>query len=558
MSAMRTGPRAVAGALSGAISSLCLVIFTILGLGLLSPGCGGSRGGSKGGAPGDTWGVTTRIPADTPYIFAALTPVPEALVTKFSATFEAQLAQAHRQLLPLLAASTAPWAKAVSTLLDEVRTLKPTKWWQSVGFAPGGRFALYGLSLWPVARLEVANSDTVNKTVQRYLTLAQLQVQPTRQKEWTLWQLTFGPATVIVAISPKEAVIAALPSQLAARALPWLTGEQKAERSLADDRALPQMMAQHEFLPYMVGYADLQSVMTILSGRATGVSRELGESLNLPELAGCAADVDRLAALIPRLAFGYTKLDEKAFSGGLVVELPPHAVTELRRVATSSPGVTWPVAGNPLFAMEVSADVGDAIGLLGDIGKAIEARPFSCGALQELNAFGATLRKLATEPLPPIVTGLRGVSLVVEDATASPVTFAGHLTAVGEQLETVQTWLMMIPGFGDLKLATDGTPASLPVGNLGMTWAKSAHLAVRGDRMTVAVGGDSARKAAEQLKAPASTNAPLFGMSFDASKMAKLSAEAAAAFEGYQTLRDVSFAFELRQQGLYMKVDGSW
>jgi hypothetical protein len=527
-------------------------------LGLLSTGCGGSRGGAKGGAAGDPWGVTSRIPADTPYIFAALTPVPDALVTKFSATFEAQLAQAHRQLLPILSATDAPWAKAVSTLLDEVRTLKPTKWWQSAGFAPGGRFAMYGLSLWPVVRFEVANADTVNKTVQRYLTLAQLQVQPTRQKDWTLWQMTFGPAAVIIAISPREAVVAALPAQLAARALPWLTGEQKPERSLADDRALPQMMAVHEFLPYMVGYADLQSVMTILSGRATGVSRDLGESLNLPELAGCAADVDRLAALIPRIAFGYTKLDEKAFSGGLVIEMPPHAVTELGRIATTSPGVTWPVTGSPLFAMEASADVGNAITLLGDLGKAIEARPFSCGALHELNALGASLRKLATEPLPPIVTGLRGVSLVIEDATASPVSFVGQLTAVGEQLETVQTWLAMIPGFGDLKLAPDGTAASLPVGNLGMSWAKSAHLAMRGDRLTVAVGGDSARKAEDQLKTAPLTNAPLFGMSFDAVKVAKLSPEAAAAFEGYQTLRDVSFAFELRPQGLYMKVDGSW
>lgn len=551
---MRTGPRAVAGS-AGALPSLLLLLAT---LGLLLTGCGGARGGAKGGASGDTWGVTRRIPSDTPYIFAALTPVPDALVTKFSATFEAQLAQAHRQLLPLLAASDAPWAKVASTLLDEIRTQKPTRWWQNVGFAPGGRFALYGLSLWPVVRLEVANADTVQKTVQRYLGLAQLQVQPTRQKDWTIWQLTFGPATVIVAISAKEAVVAAVPAQLAARALPWLTGEQQPERSLADDRALGQLMAQHSFLPYIVGYADLQSVISILSGRAAGVSRELGESLNLPELAGCAADVDRLAALIPRLAFGYTRLDEQAFSGGLVLEMPPHAVAALGRVATTSPGVTWPVGGKPLFAMEASVDVGNAIGLLGDLGKAIEARPFSCGALHELNAFGASLRKLATEPLPPIVTGLRGLSIVVEDATTSPVTFVGQLTAVGEQLETVQTWLAMIPGFGDLKLAPDGTPASLPVGNLGLTWAPSAHLALRGDRLTVAVGGDSARKAADQLKTAPTTRAPLFGMTFDAVKAAKLSPEAAQAFEGYQTLRDVSFTFELRQQGLYMNADGSW
>ncbi len=530
----------------------------LLGGAVAGGGCGGSRGGSHGAPGGDSWGVTARIPADTPYVFAALTPVPDALLAKFKAITDAQLAQAHRTLLPLLASTSAPWAKALSMLIEELRTQKPTQWWQNAGFAPGGRFAIYGLSLWPVARLEVAKPDVVAQTVQRYLDLAQLSVAPTKDKGWTLWPVHFADKVVLLGVSEKEAVISFLPAALLPAALPWITGEKTPERSLADDRALAQLMAQHNFLPYMVGYADLQATMGILSGRAAGVARELGASFSLPELASCAADVDRLAALTPRFGFGYSKLDEQGFTGGLVVEMPPHAVKELSRVAVTSPGVVWPVANKPMFAMEISADVGDAIALLGDIGKAIQAKPFGCGALAGLNSFGGTLSQLASQPLPPIVTGLRGVSLVVDDATTNPPSVVGQLTAVGEQLETVQTWLMMVPGFGDLKLATDGTPASLPVNNFGSEWAKSAHLAVRGDRLTLAVGGESARRAAEEVKAAPGKPAPLLGMSFDAEKISKMSPEAAAAFQGYQTMRDVSFAFELRQQGLYMNVDGSW
>jgi hypothetical protein len=520
--------------------------------------CGGSRGGSPGGTTDDSWGVTARIPADTPYVFASLTPVPDALAKRFAATMDAQLAQAHRQLLPMISQTTAPWGRAAATLLDEIRTQKPAPWWQNAGFAPGGRFALYGLSLWPVLRLEVARPDAVARTVQRYLDLMQLPANANRRGEWTTWQLTFDGVGVVIAVSAREAVISALPAQLAAAALPWLTGEKKPERSLADDRALPTLMNQHGFLPYLMGVVDLQEVIAILSGRASGVSRELGELLNLPALAGCAADIDRLAALTPRVAFGYSELDEKGMSGGFVVEMPPHVVAALRRLLTTSPTVPWPVAGHPLFAMSASVDIGNALALFGELGAAMQERPFRCGALAELNDLGASWRQLAQSSLPTIVTELRGLSVVMEDGTAEPPRFSGHVLAVGEQLDTLPGFLSMIPGFGNVVLAKDGTPAELPLAQLGVPWASSAHAALRADRLVIAVGEGSGGRAAEQLKAVPTKPAPLFGLYFDFAKVAKLSPQMSDAITSNQTLIDAALSLELRDEGLRMNVDATW
>lgn len=532
-----------------------LALLLALGLAL---GCGGSRGGSPGGAADDSWGVTARIPADTPYVFAALSPVPDAVMQKFSATIEAQLAQAHRQLLPLLAQTDAPWGRAISTFLDEVRSQKPSQWWQNAGFAPGGRFAIHGLSLWPVLRLEVARQEVVQKTVQRYLDLAQLPATAGRRGGWTTWQLAFGDAAVVLAVSAREALVAAMPAPLVGPALPWLLGEKKAARSLADDRLLPSLMTQHSFLPYFVGAVDLQEVIAILSGRAAGAADELGKSLHLPELTSCAADVDRLAALTPRVAFGYGKLDEKGMSGGFVVEMPPHVVAALRRLLTPLPTVTWPVPGRPLFAMSAALDVGNAIALFGDLGDAIGKRPFGCGALAELNELGASWRRMAGSPLPPIVTGLRGVSFVMEEGTTEPLNLVGYVVAVGEQLDSLTTWMSLVPGLGNLSLPGDGTPAELPVAQLGMGWAKSAHAALRADRLVVAVGGESSKRAAEQMKAVPQKPAPLFGMSFDFAKVAKMAPQAAESLGGYQNLIDASISVELRDEGLRMNVDGTW
>jgi hypothetical protein len=545
------GPRGARAILSP------LALAALLGLALLA-GCGGPRGGSRGGTAEDSWGVTARIPADAPYIFAALSPVPDAVMQKFSATVETQLAQAHRQLLPLLAQTGAAWGRALSTFLDELRAQKPSQWWQNAGFAPGGRFAIHGLSLWPVLRLEVARQDVVQKTVQRYLELAQLQAAPARRGDWTLWQLTFDEVGVVMAVSAREALVAAMPAPLVGPALPWLLGEKRAARSLADDRALPSLMNQHSYLPYMLGVVDLQEIIAILSGRASGVAAELGKSLHLPELASCAADVDRLAALTPRVAFGYSKLDEKGMSGGFVVEMPPHVVTALRRLLTPLPTVSWPVPGRPLFAMSASLDVGNAVALFGELGQAIAQRPFGCGALTELNELGASWRQMAASPLPPVLTGLRGVSVVMEEGTAEPPSFIGYVVAVGEQLDSLTSMLALVPGLGNLSLPSDGTPAELPAAQLGMRWASSAHAALRADRLVVAVGGQSRTRAVEQMKAAPQQPAPLFGMSFDFAKVLKMSPQAAESLGGYQNLIDAALYVELRDEGLRLNVDGTW
>lgn len=536
------------------LAALALLALT---LSLALAGCGGSRGGSRGGGD-DSWGVTARIPSDTPYVFAALSPVPDAVMQKFSATIEAQLAQAHRQLLPLLAQTSAPWGHALSTFLDEIRTQKPSLWWQNAGFAPGGRFAIYGLSLWPVLRLEVAKPDVVQKTVQRYLELTKLQATPGKRGEWTTWQLTLGEVGVVIAVSAREALIAAMPAPLIGPALPWLVGEKKPERSLADDRALPSLMNQHSFLPYIVGAIDLQEIITILSGRATGVAAELGKSLHLPELAACAGDVDRLAVLTPRVAFGYSKLDEKGMSGGFVVEMPPHVVTALRRLLTPLPTVPWPVPGRPLFAMTASLDVGNAIALLGELGESIGKAPFRCGALAELNDLGASWRRMASTPPLPIINGLRGLSFVMEEGTTEPLNLIGYVVAVGEQLDSLTTWMALVPGLGNVSVPTDGTPVALPAEQLGMPWAKSAHAALRADRLVVAVGGESQQRAVEQMKAAPQKPAPLFGMSFDFAKVAKMSPQAAQSLGGYQNLIDATISIELHDEGLRMNVDGTW
>jgi hypothetical protein len=279
--------------------------------------------------------------------------------------------------------------------------------------------------------------------------------------------------------------------------------------------------------------------------------------LRVPELTGCAADVDRLAALTPRVSMGYHRLDVNGFSASVVAETPPTIATALGKLMTAAPGVSWPLPGKPLFAMAMAADVGAVMALLGDMGNAMAARPFTCSALASLNDLGKSLSGLANTSLPPIVSGLRGVSLVVDEATIDPPGGVGHALVVSEQMESLPMFLAFVPGLSGLDLKTDGTPVALPVDQLGVAWIGAAHAALRGDRAVITVGTDSARRATEELKAPVPQRSPLLALTYDIVRFRQLSPQFADALGAY-SFREAGMALEIVEQGVRLLVEGTW
>lgn len=530
--------------------------YLVFGFVVLASSCGGSRGSSQESNPArDSWNVTAKIPSDTPYVFATLTALPEPVAGKLSAGIDSQFAQVTQKLEPVLAGESAPWAKAARSLINDMKAQPIAQFWQTAGFARGGRFAFYGLSVWPVLRAEVARADALSKLIRRTMTAAGMPATSTRQGDWETWQLRSGQHTVLIAVSAREAVASLLPSEFVTKALPQVLGLQRPPRSLAEDGTIPALLKQHRLLPQLVSFVDARAVQAILSGRSAGLTGELSRSMRMPS--SCVADFDRIVALFPRMVFGYHSIDEKSFSGGLVIEMAPKILSALGALSTSAAGVTWPVAGKPLFAMASAIDIGAAVRLIADLGAEIEARPFACSGLAELNRSAPGWRKLPDSSLPPILTGIRGISLVVDDATISPPGGVGHVRVVSEQMETLPNWLAFVPGLGGLSLRPDGVAVALPLDQLGAGWVQSAHAALRGDSLVVAVGADSARRASTSLPSAVPQRSPLFSIAYDADRLRKLSPVLSEALLG-SSVRDAAMVMDLNDQGLNFTVDGRW
>ena len=94
--------------------------------------------------------ILAAVPADTPYLFGVIEPTAPALRDQM-------FAQSGEQLVTYLkkaASGQGKMAVFAAALYQEIDGVDPAHIIDALGGARDGRFVLYGLSIWPVMRLE--------------------------------------------------------------------------------------------------------------------------------------------------------------------------------------------------------------------------------------------------------------------------------------------------------------------------------------------------------------------------------------------------------------------
>jgi hypothetical protein len=259
-------------------------------------------------------------------------------------------------------------------------------------------------------------------------------------------------------------------------------------------------------------------------------------------------------AFAPRAVFGYHKLDDAGFSGSLVIETAPWLTKAVARLHTTVPPV--PLTGQALLAVGGAFDLVAANELLHELAAGARAHPFQCTALAAIDDVAGKLGDLGE--VPPPLRGVHGFGLVVEDASVNPPSGKGQLVVVGTQVAAAVAQLLpTLPMH--LHVTADGTPTTVPLDWLGLPAIKSAHVAMRGDRVALAVGPDSERRVAAALATPASPRTPLFAISYDLPRVR----------ERFGNLLDDSdtdladfgnaaLTLDVRDEGLVLEATGTW
>jgi hypothetical protein len=504
--------------------------------------------------------ILAEVPADAPYLIALLEPMNDALRQRMMHNLDAQLAQSMKALDKLRdgGGKPEPWMRAMLALADELRAKGAAAWLDQLGIDPRGRFVLYGMSLWPVARIELRDPTKLRATIARVLSAAGTQPQQRTLDGRAYWLASGGELSFVAAVLDREAVAAVLPTAAVDAALPQLLGTRPPDHSLAATTTVPDLLARHRFLGVLLGYLDAHRIVDVI---AAAQPRPIDIPLRTatgPVSTDCRADLDRFAAAIPRLVLGYHRFDDAGFDASMVLETQPATVAALRKLHAVVPEVTARPAGHPLFAMASAMDPDQLIAWLQDQARQIHDRPFRCAWFAEWNEAAADIAAKLAAPLPPTWRGVRGFAMAIDDATILPPSVTGHVLVAGDRVaDLVQSLAGQVPAIAGIPLTRDGRPVALPTRALRIP--VPAHFALTTDRLVIAAGDGSERRVTEHLRSPAPRASPLFTMAFDVPRLQQILASLGQTpVDNLGSLRDVGLGVDVDDTGISFDVFGSW
>ena len=524
--------------------------------------CGGS---SKPGTLSSKWAapaILAQVPADSPYVFATLQPLEDKLRRRLFATASksiAEMVKATDAMAPADRANLDPAVRAILSLADELRGKDLANWWRELGFDPNGRFALYGLSVWPVARVEIADSARVRAVIERAITAAGLTPTRATLDGRAYWSTGTKDITVVAAVLEHEAVFALLPTSGVASALPLVLGTQKPAHPLVATTTVTDLLARNHFMNLMVGYLDLRSVLAVMTGPTpTPLDAPLRAHAG-PIPPACSVDLARLVSTMPRVAFGYRRFDEAGFEGRIVFETTPSVVSAMKRVRASVPEVAIPVAGHPLFALGVAVKPDELIAWLRSVTGELHAHPFTCPWFDGINRAGTELAGKLASPLPPMLRGVRGFAMIVDSLMVEPFDVTGHVLIAGDHAADLLSSLTgTLPGVPNLPVKPDGRPVEIPTQQMHLP-VRSAHIAMTADRIVIAAGANSAQRATSHLASPPPASSPLGLMVFDMPRIQALLASIGSKdATKIDYVGDIGMSMDVADEGLGFDVWGTW
>lgn len=522
--------------------------------------CGG--GAPQPGTLSSRWAappILSHVPADTPYLLALLEPMTDSMRRRMMQGVDKRMLEALRTLEKEAEGERPePWMRVVAALINEVKDKDPDKWGEHFGFDPRGRFVLYGLSAWPVMRIEIASAARLRAAIEHVLTAAGLSPQQRTFEGHAYWSAGGAQVTFVAAVLDREVVAALVPTGAIDQTLPLVLGTRSPPATLAATTTVPDLLARHHFIGTMLGYVDLHNIVDIVTGTRPG-------PLDAPLRAGigrvtpaCRTDLDRLAAIAPRFVAGYRRLDESGMDASAVIETPPGVVSALRGLRAAVPEVVAPTPGHPLLALGAAIDPRALIEWLRDVTRQVHDRPFECPWFRGINDASGELAGTLARPVPPTWLGLRGFSLTIDDASIMPPNVVGHVVVAGDRVADLVTSLAgTLPAFAGIPLTHDGRPIALPLQQLQIP-VRSAHLAMTTDRLVIAAGDDSARRATQHLATPVPKHSPLALMAFDLPRFQQLMASLGQSLDSVGYMRDVGMSLEVVDAGVSLEVWATW
>jgi hypothetical protein len=463
------------------------------------------------------------VPADTPYVVANLDILDDntrsALLAQTNAQLPSQLVQL-KSAADDMAEKDPDSARLLKAVIAELDGKTVEQFAQNAGLNIKGRTAAYGLGLSPVIRFELVDPKAFEAFVGRLETAygKPLDTATVGGQSYRKHVLPDSGIQVVIAVVGKQAVAALLPTDAPEATLRLALGLDRPAKNLQDDGRLEKLAKAKDYQPWAIGQVDLTRLLPLAASgkdpmfnalqkaRATAEAAKTGEPVanQLQVSPSCEGEATRVAARVPSLSFGYTKLDEKHQDLRWDVALADDITKAFSGLKVELPGLG--AAGTAPFDVSLALPVAQLRTFWSAQADAVAAKPFTCQSLTDLNEGFAKIGTLSQQAAVPPVGDLLGLRVALDSfdsgSADSIPKFSGRVV-IGTSNPTALFAMsqMVAPGLAQLKLTTDGKPVALPpqvTAPLGApVWA-----AMGAKALALAIGPGEDAKLGEMLSAP--------------------------------------------------------
>jgi hypothetical protein len=473
------------------------------------------------------------IPAETPYVMAFTKPLPDDLMDKFEPVVDKTLSGYQRilrykvsELLVELSEEEggADKAEQLQEFVDEFTSLMSVQGLRDAGIDRDSVFAIYGDGLLPVFRVELSDREKFDAAISRLESKSPQKFQVGTVGDESYRYHDIEEARFVVATPGDSAVITIVPTTYSDERLAQALGIEKPQNNVA--KSLGEIRKAYDLTDHFVGFVDVEKLAASFLGDPGGLNKEL---LLLAEhdpeelTAECRAEFAELASVAPRVVVGYTNVSESFLDTQMVVELRDDIAAGLATLPTAVPGLGADFGG--LLTFGFSLDPMAARSFLEARLEAMEADPFECADLAELQASVAQGRQALAQPVPPIVYNFSGMLAHISDiegmdlGTQKPPESvdASLLFAFENAQDLVNMASMMVPQVAEMNLLPDGKARALDLPQLAEL-ADKAFVALSKAGLSVALGEGSAETSEAMLVADMETPPPFVSFSMDSKR----------------------------------------
>ena len=525
-------------------TSTVAVLFTLATL----VACGDSdeKGGDSAAFAASN-SLLSYVPADSPYVLASISPLPDDVMDKLEPqidrilqSYEVILQEVVKMANQEIAAEGVDDedAEKAVAVMSELSSLTSMEGLRGAGFEEDSRVIFYGNGMLPVLRVEVSDGALFEAALVRMeesagekMEIATISGNPVRFIE-------ADDAKILISILDKQVVVSVAPSEFSEDQLSVLLGMTEPEVNITSSGVLQSISSKYGFDEYFIGYVDFAKMVDTFTGGASGLDADLvamiGETEALSDV--CRAEIRAIAGIAPRMVMGYTDISTEKFESQVVMEVRQDIAAGMKLWPAAVPGLGGDPGG--LFSFGMSMDVMEVRKFYEAQLNAIEEDPFECELFADLQAGAAQGRVALQQPIPPMVYDFRGVVGVVQEieglnlTTQSPPTSVDgqFLFAMNNAPALVSLGTMISPELAGLNLQPDGKPVLLDLPQAQMLGG-DVYIAMSDDALAVSVGDGAESELGDMLSADAMENGTFFRFSMDAGRYYAFMGEAIAMAE---------------------------